>query len=252
MTAGTDLRPPRVGPPRARTPERAWWRRPWIGPLGLVVVAFFAYSLPPYLALDPARSRVPAPEGFAAHYWFLVAHVLFGSIAMLGALVQVWPWVRRRYPGVHRFAGRAYVFGGVLPSGLMALTIGADSPFGPATRASDVLLAVLWLGVTGAGWRAARERRFGDHRRWMVRSFALTMSIILNRIISAVGVIVLEPQIATTFGGSEVAFTQSVAAIASWVSWTVALIGAQLWLDRRPASPRARPEKARPEALDAR
>ena len=162
MTAGTDLRPPRVEPPKQGAPRRQWWRRPWIGPLGLVIVAFLAYSLPPYLAFDPARSRVPAPEGFAAHYWFLVAHVLFGSVAMIGALVQVWPWVRRRFPQVHRYAGRAYVFAGVIPSGLMALTIGAASPFGPATRASDVMLAVLWLGVTWAGWRAARERRFGD------------------------------------------------------------------------------------------
>jgi hypothetical protein len=237
MTAGTDLRPPRVEPTRLEEPKRPWWRRPWIGPLGLVVVAFLAYSLPPYLAFDPAQSRVPAPEGFAAHYWFLVAHVLFGSIAMIGALVQVWPWVRRRFPQVHRYAGRVYVFAGVIPSGLMALTIGAASPFGPATRASDVMLAVLWLGVTWAGWRAARERRFGDHRRWMVRSFALTMSIILNRLISPIAVIVLEPQIGSTFGGSEVAFMQSVAAIAAWVSWTVALIGAQLWLDRKPKAP---------------
>ncbi|MEV6900860.1 DUF2306 domain-containing protein [Amycolatopsis sp. NPDC051372] len=231
MTAGTDLRPPRVPAQQPRTTKK---RRPWIGVLGLVVVAFLAYSLPPYLALDPAQSRVPAPAGFGAHYWFLVGHVVFGSIAMICAVVQIWPWIRRRFPVVHRYAGRAYVFGGVLPSGVMALTIGAASPFGPATRASDVMLAVIWIGCTWAGYRAARDRRFGDHRRWMIRSFALTMSIILNRLISPIAMIILEPRIATTFGGSEVAFMQSIAAIAAWVSWTVALIGAQLWLERKP------------------
>ncbi|MGW4483134.1 DUF2306 domain-containing protein [Amycolatopsis sp. NPDC004368] len=227
MNAGTDLRPPTT-PATAPTKKR----RPWIGVLGLVVVAFLAFSLPPYLALDPAQSRVPAT--FGAHYWFLVGHVVFGSIAMICAVLQIWPWIRRRFPALHRYAGRTYVFGGVLPSGLMALTIGAASPFGPATRASDVLLAVLWIGCTWAGYRAARDRRFGDHRRWMIRSFALTMSIILNRVISPLAIVFLEPQLATTFGGSEIAFMQSVAAIAAWVSWTVALIGAQLWLDRKP------------------
>jgi hypothetical protein len=222
----TDLRPPRVEPGRRR--------RPWIGVLGLVVVAFLAYSLPPYLALDPARSRVPAPAGFGAHYWILVGHAVFGSIAMVCAVVQIWPWVRRRFPVLHRYAGRAYVFGGVLPSGLMALTVGALSPFGPATRASDVMLAVLWLGTTWAGYRAARERRFGDHRRWMIRSFALTLSIILNRLIGPLAAILLEPQLATTFGGSEIAFGQTTSAISAWVSWTLALIAAQLWLDRKP------------------
>ncbi|WP_051728817.1 MULTISPECIES: DUF2306 domain-containing protein [Actinomycetia] len=236
MTAGTDLRPPRVQPAAERTtrvePGKHWWRRPWIAPLGLVVVAFLAYALPPYLAFDPALSRVPST--FPAHYLFLVGHVVFGSIAMVTALLQVWPWIRRKHPVLHRYSGRAYVFAGVLPSGLLALTIGAATPFGPVTRASDVLLAVLWLGTTWAGYRAARERRFGDHRRWMVRSFALTMSIILNRLIGPIAAIFLGPQLATTFGGSEIALGQSIAALGAWVSWTVALIAAQLWLDRKP------------------
>ena len=231
-TTETGLDKPPSAPLRPGT--KKLWRRPWIGPLGLVVLAFLAYALPPYLAMDPAQSRVPAPDGFPAHYWFLVGHVLFGSIAMLTALLQIWPWVRRTRPKLHRYAGRAYVFAGVLPSGIMALTVGATSPFGPATRASDVMLAVLWLGATFAGYRAARERRFGDHRRWMIRSFALTMSIILNRIIGPVAAIFLAPQLNTTFGGSEVALGQSIAALGAWVSWTFALICAQLWLDRKP------------------
>ncbi|GAA3582586.1 DUF2306 domain-containing protein [Amycolatopsis ultiminotia] len=205
-----------------------------MGPLALLVIAFLGYSLPPYLALDPAQSRVPAPEGFPQHYWILVGHVVFGSIAMITSVVQIWPWVRRRFPVLHRWSGRAYVFGGVLPSAVLALTIGATSPFGPATRASNVMLAVLWLGTTFAGYRAARERRFGDHRRWMIRSFALTFSIILNRVVTAGAVVFLEPQLATTFGGSQIALSQSIAALSGWVSWTVVLIGAQLWLDRKP------------------
>lgn len=216
-------------------PPLPWWRGPWtLGVLALIVVVFLSYSLPPYLAMDPAESRVPQPAGFPAHYWFLVGHVLFGSIAMAGAVLQIWPWLRRRHPVIHRRVGRAYVFAGVLPSGVLALTIGSVSPFGPATRVSDVLLALLWLGVTFAGWRAARERRFADHRRWMVRSFALTMSIMLNRLISPILVFVLEPRIGSEFGGSTLAFGQSVAAISSWLSWTLALLASQLWLDRRP------------------
>jgi hypothetical protein len=229
MAVRTEVRPV------SRTARKTWWRRPWIGPLALVVLAFLAFSLPPYLALDPAQSRVPQPDGFPAHYWFLVGHVIFGSVAMIGAVLQIWPWLRRTYPVVHRYAGRAYVFAGVLPSGLMALTIGSQSPFGPATRVSDVLGAVLWLGCTFAGWRAARDRRFGDHRKWMIRSVALTFSIILNRMIAPIAMVVLEPQIPTTFGGSELAYSQSVAAISAWLGISLALITTQLYLERRPA-----------------
>ena len=222
-------------PQRPAPARKSWWRRPWIGPLALVVLAFLAFSLPPYLSLDPANSRVPAPEGFPAHFYFLVGHVIFGSVAMLGGLLQIWPWLRRKYPVIHRNAGRAYVFAGVLPSGLMALIVGSESPFGPATRVSDVMLALIWIGCTWAGWRAVRERRFGDHRRWMIRSVALTFSIIVNRIIGVIAAMVLEPQLQTTFGGSEVAFGQSIAAISAWGSWTLVLVLTQLWLERRPS-----------------
>jgi hypothetical protein len=221
--------------PVVQTARKAWWQRPWIGPLALLVLAFLSFSLPPYLALDPAQSRVPQPDGFPAHYWFLVGHVIFGSIAMGGAVLQIWPWLRRVHPVVHRNAGRAYVFAGVLPSGLMALTIGSQSPFGPVTRVSDVLAAVLWIGCTIAGWRAVRERRFGDHRKWMIRSVTLTFSIIVNRVLSPIAMIILEPQIPTTFGGSQVAFMQSVGAISSWGGLAFAVIVSQLILEHRPA-----------------
>ncbi|WP_233621423.1 DUF2306 domain-containing protein [Amycolatopsis sp. WAC 04182] len=216
-------------------PRKSWWRRPWVGPLAVVVVVFLAFSMPPYLAMDPAQSRVPQPPGFTSHYWFLAAHVLFGSIAMVGALLQIWPWFRAKYPAVHRKIGRVYVFAGVLPAGLLALTVGAMSPFGPATRVANVVAGVLWLACTFAGWRAARQRRFGDHRRWMIRSFALTMSIIVSRLVGPIALITLQPQLETTFGGSELALTQSVAAITAWLSPTLVIIATQWYLDRRPA-----------------
>jgi hypothetical protein len=109
-----------------------WWRRPWIAPLATLSIIFVAFSLPPYLTGDPVRSRVPQPANFAAHYPLLVAHVLFGSVALLTACLQIWPWFRTRHPVAHRRIGRVYIFGGVLPAGCMALPIAALSPFGPS------------------------------------------------------------------------------------------------------------------------
>lgn len=52
------------------------------------------------------------------HYLLLVAHILFGSVALVAACLQIWPWLRRTRPAVHRWSGRAYLFGGVFPGGL--------------------------------------------------------------------------------------------------------------------------------------
>ncbi|MGP4018893.1 DUF2306 domain-containing protein [Saccharopolyspora sp. 5N708] len=215
-------------------PAPRWWRRPWVGPLALVAVTFVVLSIPPYITLDPALSRVPQPEGFPAHYPLLVAHVLFASVAILTCCFQVWPAFRRRYPVAHRRLGRVYVVGGVLPAAVMAAVIGAVSPFGPVAQMSNVLLAVVWFGCTVAGWRAGRQRRFGDHRKWMIRSFVLTISTVTNRVWGVVWGVVLGPQLATTFDGNEGYLLATTAGLTTWLGWVIPLLIAQWWLERRP------------------
>ena len=101
----------------------------WVFPLAALVVIFLAVELPPYLSLNPGRSRVPpGPVLGVAHFWTLVPHVVFGSIALSTAVPQIWPWFRRRFPIAHRRIGRLYVFGGVLPAGVAGLVIGACTP----------------------------------------------------------------------------------------------------------------------------
>lgn len=209
--------------------------RPWSGaPLLIFVVAFVAFSLPPYLTLDPAQSRVPVtPAGGAGYYGMLVAHVVFGSVAILGACFQAWAWFRDRFPAVHRRIGYAYVFAGVLPAGLLGLVIGARSPFGPTLRASNVVLAIVWLLVTIVGFRAARAFDLDAHRRWMTRSIVLTLSVITNRVWAVVWVIVLSPQLATTFGGNEAALIQTIAGLSGWLGWVLPLILTEWWLDAK-------------------
>jgi hypothetical protein len=110
--------------------------------------------------------------------------------------------------------------------------LGVTTPFGPAAMASNLLLAVIWLGCTLLGFRAARQRRYADHRRWMIRSFALTLSIITNRVWGVLVGIALGPQLDTTFGGNEELFGQAVSATVTWLGWTVPLLIAQWWLER--------------------
>ena len=78
------------------------WRRPWVVPLAVLTVIFVGYALPPYLTLDPAQARLqPLPE-FPGYYALLVTHIFLGSVVLLTACLQVWPWLRRTHPKVHR------------------------------------------------------------------------------------------------------------------------------------------------------
>ena len=224
---------PVTAPTAALVPtSRRWWKRAWVAPLIIIAIIFVAFSVPPYLSLDPTRSRVPPPDDFPAHYPILVGHVVFGSVALLTTCLQVWPWIRQRHPRIHRIAGRLYVFAGVLPAGITALIIGWFTPFGPVAQASNVLLASLWLIFTVAGYRMARRRRYGEHRRWMIRSFALTASIITNRIWGVIAFLVLSPQLDITFGGNEKLLSWTIAGLSTWLGWVIPLLVAQWWLER--------------------
>ena len=201
--------------------------------LAVVVTAFLVFSVPPYVT---GGTRVSAT--FAWHYPLLVAHVLFASVAMVTAVVQIWPRLRVRHQALHRWSGRLYVVTAI-PAALCGLVVGAATPFGPVLAVSNVLLAGAWLWFTVSGYVAARRRHLVDHRRHMVRSATLALSIITNRIWTPILFVTLHPLQDSVFGGNEEHFLWFAAGLGGWLGWTVPLAIVQWWLHRRPLPARA-------------
>jgi len=123
-------------------------RRPWVVPLALLTVIFIAYAVPPYLTLDPAQARTQPMPPHASYYPLLVTHIFLGSIALLAACLQVWPWLRRSHPAVHRWSGRVYV--------------------AVALSASICVMIISPMGLYGANQRVANRclRCCGSVPRW--------------------------------------------------------------------------------------
>lgn len=61
-----------------------------------------------------------------------------------------------------------------------ALALGAST--GPVSTAGFGLLAIVWTCSTAIAWRRAARRDFAAHRRWMIRSFALTFAAVTLRL----------------------------------------------------------------------
>lgn len=199
--------------------------------LALIVLVFLGFSLPPYFT---GGTRVPAT--FALHYPLLVGHVMFASVAMVCAVAQVWPGLRRRHPALHRRVGRAYVYTAI-PAAVCAMVIGAATPFGPILAVSNVLLAALWLWFTVNGYLAGRAHRYASHRRHMIRSATLALSIITNRIWTPILFIALQPLQDSIFGGDEERYLWAVAGVGAWLGWTIPMLVVQWWLTRKPLVP---------------
>lgn len=204
--------------------------------LAVVVAAFLAYSLPPYFT---GRTRVPAT--FALHYPLLVGHVMFAGVAMTAAVLQVWPGLRTRRPALHRRVGRVY-FGAATVAAVCAIAIGAATPFGPFLAASNVCLASLWLWFTINGYLAARQCRFAEHRRHMLSSATLALSVITNRIWTPILFITLQPLRDSVFSGNAEHYLWFVAGLGAWLGWTIPFASVRWWLRRRPVTPSPIPQ----------
>jgi uncharacterized membrane protein len=224
--------PPAAGEVDHQPRRTSLIRRPWVVPLAIVAVGFVIYAVPPYLGLDPARARLQPMPDSPVFYPLLVTHIFLGSVSLLTACLQVWPWLRRRRPQVHRWSGRMYV-AVTVPAALCVIVIAPMTLYGPNQRVANTMLGLLWLITTLAGYRAVRQRRFADHRAWMLRSVALAFSIVANRFWLVAIFLVFIPEI---FQGAEISPAQLEQAVglSAWMSWVVSLLAVEWWLHRRP------------------
>lgn len=195
-----------------------WWRS---GVLGATVlaVAFLAYALPPYATLNPAEARIHVHQNIWWDYPALVGHIAFGTIALTSVVFQMWTWLRVNHPKAHRVFGRVYVFGGVLPAGLLALLI---VPFagGPV---GDGVEGVFWLGTTFYALVMARRGRWVQHRRWMMYSYALCAQIIWGRILLVTLTLAAPGYLQAHLG--------LMLETASWIGMMINLLIAQWWFE---------------------
>jgi uncharacterized membrane protein len=218
-----------------RAPTRtSLLRRPWVVPLALMTAIFIAYAVPPYLSLDPGQARIQPMPPHASYYPLLVTHIFLGSVALLAACLQVWPWLRRSHLAVHRWSGRVYVTA-ALSASVCVMIISPMGLNGANQRVANTMLALLWFGTTFAGFRAVRQGRLADHRQWMLRSFALAFSIVAFRVWMFIAFAVFVPEI---FTGAEVdpADISQAVGVTSWVSWVVNLLIVEWWLHRGPST----------------
>jgi len=140
-------------------------------------------------------------------------HVFVSTIVLVAGLLQCSMYLLRRYPLLHRYSGKIYVVTVLFFSGPAGLVMSFYANGGLPARISFVLLSILWLGTTYAGWRYALQRHWKDHGQMMLRSYALALSALTLRLYAyliAALHIPLHP----------VAAYISI----SWLSWTLNLL----------------------------
>lgn len=182
-----------------------------------LAIALVSYR---FLALG-LEAAFPSMLGhIASRRLAFVLHISASPIALALGLLQFLPRLRGRYPALHRWTGRIYALA-VLVGGAAALVMALGSFDRPVAAIGFGALAVLWLGATGQAIRLAMAGRTPEHRRWMIRSYALTLAAVTLR---------LELPFFFIFGAMDYAQASNYVA---WLCWVPNLIIAELYLRRR-------------------
>jgi uncharacterized membrane protein len=137
-------------------------------------VASLRYALPTV----PFPTRLP---NFRLRHPWLVAHAIFAATALLAGPWQFLPGLRSRWLPAHRWIGRVYC-GAVAAGWLTSLPIAFHANTGAIASAGFVALGAFWIVTTLSGYLAIRHGRVQTHRRWMMRSYALTAAAITFRL----------------------------------------------------------------------
>lgn len=109
------------------------------------------------------------------------AHIIFASIALLLLPFQLSWKLRAKHLAVHRWLGRISGVS-ILIAGLSGLIISITTPAGAFAATGFSILSVLWIFVTAWAVIYAVKGRIEDHRRWMIRSAALTLAAVTLRL----------------------------------------------------------------------
>ena len=179
-----------------------------------ILVAFYGFA---YMFM-PAEAGSPEIRERFAHWWLAgYGHVFGGGMALLLGPIQFSPWLRRKHMNWHRWIGRIYAVS-VIVGGLSGLFVAHYASGGLSAQTGFAMLAILWLISIAYAWIRIRQGNKGEHRKWMIRNFALTLAAVSLRI-----------QLPLLTGAMGLSFEPSYQFIA-WMCWIPNLVIAEWWI----------------------
>ena len=173
MAAPTSTLPPaRTTPARRFSSKHTLWLIMGLTALFVFITTelFLAFDYAPY---HPYRLQLIADRAL------LIPHATAATLAFVIGPLQFSSRLRARHLPLHRILGRTYVFS-VLIAATCAffIELGREEFFGVFVQIS------LWTLCTVVAFITARNRQIAVHRQWMIRSYALTFTFIINRLLN--------------------------------------------------------------------
>lgn len=143
-------------------------------------------------------------------------HVFSSMFALIAGFTQFFRGILKNHPWLHRGMGRVYVIAVVIFSGPAGFVMGLYANGGVSSRIAFCSLALCWMYTTIAAVVAIYRRKVESHRRWMIRSYALTLSAVTLRLWKYAIVFFFQPR------------PMDVYQLVAWLGWIPNIIVAEL------------------------
>jgi hypothetical protein len=163
---------------------------------------------------------------FGAYGWAFYAHLVSGPATLVVGTILISDRFRRRAPKSHRALGKFQVACVLLVLAPSGLWMAWHAVSGAVAAAGLATLAIATAACAAFGWRAAANRRFDDHRRWMWRTYLLLCSAVIIRLIGG-------------WASASQVDASWVYPLSAWASWLVPLLLYECWLQRGDSMVRA-------------
>ncbi|KUJ57694.1 DUF2306 domain-containing protein [Chryseobacterium aquaticum] len=140
------------------------------------------------------------------YLYFFYAHVYTSIFVLLAGFLAI---LRKDFGirNFHKNAGKIYIFLILLFAAPSGIYMGIFANGGFLSKLSFVILGCLWWFSTYKAFSLAKHKKFTEHKQWMWRSFALTISAITLRMWKVIIVYLFQPN------------PMDVYQIIAWLGW---------------------------------
>ena len=194
----------------------------WFKKIGFGLLTFFAIIIGSYALVMPLLVPMFAQQS-PVHANFLLQsqtllyfHFIGAGLALLISPIQF--YLYKGFKKSHRLLGRVYGLS-VLFGAIGALNMAQTAYGGLISTLGLSVLSILWLAFTGIAIYFAINKNIKAHKRWIIRSVALTYAAVTLRLIS--------PFIGMVF--DDIATSQ----IVYWLSWIINWMIAEIWIAKK-------------------
>ena len=140
------------------------------------------------------------------YLYFFYTHVYTSIFVLLTGFLAI---LRKDFglKSFHKNTGKIYIFLILLFAAPSGIYMGIFANGGILSKVSFVILGCLWWFSTFKAYQFARKKKFKEHKQWMWRSFALTLSAVTLRMWKVIIVYLFHPN------------PMDVYQIIAWLGW---------------------------------